>query len=233
MQELIIPEYFRELNMVSILLRFLVSIVCGGMIGLEREWKHRTAGLKTHILVCLGSAVCMMIGQYVWVYYEGMGIDPSRVGAQVVSGIGFLGVGTIIIKRSTYVKGLTTAAGLWVSACIGLAAGIGFFEIAVIGTLCVELLLLVVRKTNMFEVVKENVVYLYVEVKDVSNIKGLLEIIRKQECTIFSMSIRKSISDEEGATGVVLGIRGDEHIGEILTEVVSRLDYVTGFEEME
>ena len=69
MQNFIVPEYFRELNMISILLRFLVCIICGGMIGIEREWKHRTAGLKTHILVCLGSAVCMMTGQYVWVYF--------------------------------------------------------------------------------------------------------------------------------------------------------------------
>lgn len=233
MQDFIVPGYLRELNMVSILLRFLVCIICGGMIGIEREWKHRTAGLKTHILVCLGSAVCMMTGQYVWVYFEGAGIDPTRIGAQVVSGIGFLGVGTIIIKNNTQVKGLTTAAGLWVSACIGLAAGIGFFEIAVIGTLCVELLFFLVRQLNVFEVVKENTIHLYVEVRDVSNIKKLLEIIQKQECSIFSMNMHQSVSGEDEIVGIVLGIRGGEHIGVELTEIIIKLDYVTGFEEME
>lgn len=233
MQNFILPEYFRELNMLSILLRFLVCIVCGGMIGIEREWKHRTAGLKTHILVCLGAAVCMMTGQYVWVYFGNTGIDPTRIGAQVISGIGFLGVGTIIIKNNTYVKGLTTAAGLWVSACIGLAAGIGFFEVAVIGTFCVELLFFIVRQLNVFEVVRENKIHLYVEVKDVSNIKELLREIKKQECNIFKMSIHQSVSGEAGATGVVFGIHGGEHIGEELTEIVSELDYVIGFEEME
>lgn len=233
MRDFIVPEYFRELNMLSILLRFLVCIICGGMIGIEREWKHRTAGLKTHILVCLGSAVCMMTGQYVWVYFSGAGIDPTRIGAQVISGIGFLGVGTIIIKNNTQVKGLTTAAGLWVSACIGLAAGIGFFEIAVIGTLCVELLFLVVRRLKVFEVAREYTIHLYVEVEDITNVKELLEIIRKQECNIYSMNMCQSVSSKEGVVGIILGIHGGEHIGEELTEVVSRLDYVTGFEEME
>ncbi|MCI8408128.1 MAG: MgtC/SapB family protein [Lachnospiraceae bacterium] len=233
MKDFLVPEYFRELNMLSILLRFLICIICGGMIGIEREWKHRTAGLKTHILVCLGSAVCMMTGQYVWVYFASAGIDPTRIGAQVISGIGFLGVGTIIIKNNTQVKGLTTAAGLWVSACIGLAAGIGFFEIAVIGTLCVELLFLVVRQLKVFEVVREYTIHLYVEVEDVTNIKELLKIIRNQECNIYSMNICQSINSKEGVVGVVLGIHGGEHIGEELTEVVSQLDYVTGFEEME
>lgn len=233
MLDFIVPEYFRELNMLSVLLRFLACIICGGMIGIEREWKHRTAGLKTHILVCLGSAVCMMTGQYVWVYFDGAGIDPTRIGAQVISGIGFLGVGTIIIKNNTQVKGLTTAAGLWVSACIGLAAGIGFFEIAVIGTLCVELLFFIVRQLNVFEVAKENTIHLYVEVKDITNVKEILEIIQKQECNIFSMNMCQSVSHDEGIVGVILGIHGGEDIGEKLTDMVSKLDYVTGFEEME
>lgn len=233
MQDFIVPEYFRELNMLSVMLRFLICIVCGGMIGIEREWKHRTAGLKTHILVCLGSAMCMMTGQYVLMYFDNANIDPTRIGAQVVSGIGFLGVGTIIIKNNSRVKGLTTAAGLWVSACIGLATGVGFYEVAVIGTLCVELVFFVARRLNMFEVIEASTIYLYVEVKDVSNIKDLLKEIRSQKCEVFSMSMHQSRSGEEGVTGVVLGIRGEEHIGTVLTEMVSKLDYVTGFEEME
>lgn len=233
MDGFIIPDYYRELNMISLLLRFLTCIICGGMIGIEREWKHRTAGIKTHILVCLGAAVCMMTGQYVWEYFASSGIDPTRIGAQVVSGIGFLGVGTIIIKNNTEVKGLTTAAGLWVSACIGLAAGIGFFEIAVIGTLMVELIFFIVRQINMFEVVKETKIYLYVEVKDVSNVKDLLNAIKQKDCNIFQMNIQPSGNSETGLVGVVLGIKGVEKIGEELTNLVSELDYVTGFEEME
>ena len=91
--------------------------------------------MRTHILVCIGAMLAMSTGQYAFIYYNS--VDPTRIGAQVVSGIGFLGAGSIIVTRGNRIQGLTTAAGLWASACIGLAIGIGFYEGAIVGAVAV------------------------------------------------------------------------------------------------
>lgn len=123
--------YLRELNMASLIVRFLFAIVCGGVIGIERGKKRQAAGLRTHLLVCIGAVCIMIVNQYITVYIEPTA-DMSRMGAQVVSGIGFLGAGTIIITGKRQIKGLTTAAGLWASAAMGLAIGVGYYECAII-----------------------------------------------------------------------------------------------------
>ena len=118
--------------MASIVVRFLLAILVGGILGMERERKNRPAGFRTYILVCLGATLVMMTNQYISnVYQTG---DPSRMGAQVISGIGFLGAGTIILTGRNQIKGITTAACLWTAACSGLAIGIGFYEGAIIGS---------------------------------------------------------------------------------------------------
>ncbi|MBP2621216.1 MgtC/SapB family protein [Streptococcus panodentis] len=109
--------------------RILLSVIIGGIIGLERGRKAQSAGFRTYILVCLGSAMVMMTNEFVSeIYHTG---DPTRMGAQVISGIGFLGAGTILVTKNNRVKGLTTAAGIWTSAAIGLAIGIGFYSGAI------------------------------------------------------------------------------------------------------
>ncbi len=124
-------EMLREINLLSIVLRLLIAILVGGILGLERERKNRPAGFRTYMLVCVGSALVMMTNQYVFQMYDVS--DPVRMGAQVISGIGFLGAGTIIVTGRNKIKGITTAAGLWTAACCGLAIGIGFYEGALIG----------------------------------------------------------------------------------------------------
>lgn len=119
---------FREITYLSIVVRILAAIIVGGFIGLERATKNRPAGLRTYMLVCVGACLIMLTNQYIY-QFTGTG-DPMRLGAQVVSGIGFLGAGTIIVTKHNQIKGLTTAAGLWASAGIGLAFGIGFYEAA-------------------------------------------------------------------------------------------------------
>ncbi|MBQ3599880.1 MAG: MgtC/SapB family protein [Lachnospiraceae bacterium] len=233
MQNMWFPDYFRELNMFSLFLRFLICIICGGMIGIEREWRHRTAGFKTHILVCLGAAVCMMTGQYAMVYFDGGDIDPTRLGAQVISGIGFLGVGTIIIKNNNEVKGLTTAAGLWVSACIGLAVGIGFFEIAIVGTLCVVFLFLVMRQLNIFGVVKEANIHIYVEVEELSNIQELMHLMQEIQAEVYSMEKKYTIKREGRAIGIILSVRGEKSLEKELFKLIAKQDYVLAFSEID
>ena len=122
-----------EPNLLTLLIRTLLALICAGVIGFERGAHGSAAGLRTHILVCLGAMIAMCTGVFVSMYYQA---DAERIGAQVVSGIGFLGAGTIMVNRG-HVKGLTTAAGLWASACIGLAIGTGFYEAAIIGTVAV------------------------------------------------------------------------------------------------
>ena len=120
-------------NIISLLVRTLLVIVCAGLIGYDRDAHGAAAGFRTHILVCMGAMIAMSTGQYAAIYYN---IDVTRIGAQVVSGIGFLGAGSIIVNKR-HITGLTTAAGLWASACIGLALGIGFYEGAIVGTIAV------------------------------------------------------------------------------------------------
>lgn len=126
----------RELNLVSVLLRLFLCVLCGGAVGLERESRGRAAGLRTHVLVCAGAVVVMLTNQYISEYVM-VGADPARLGAQVVSGIGFLGAGSIMVTRTNHVTGLATAAGLWASGCLGIAIGIGFYEVALLGTLII------------------------------------------------------------------------------------------------
>lgn len=114
-----------------IAIRLLLSVVLSGLIGLERQMHRRTAGLRTHILVSMGSCLIMLTSLYVFdIYKKQASIDPSRIAAGVITGIGFLGAGTIINERGG-VKGLTTAASLWVVAGIGLAVGCGFYSAAI------------------------------------------------------------------------------------------------------
>ena len=119
------------------IIRLCVAGLCGTVIGLDREYRVKDAGFRTHFLVALGSALIMIVSQYGFadiLMHTGVGLDPSRIAAQVVSGIGFIGAGTIIVTKRQRVKGLTTAAGLWASACMGLAAGAHMYVVAAAAT---------------------------------------------------------------------------------------------------
>ena len=128
--------YLEDLNFISIFLRVLMAVIFGGIIGYGREREKRPAGLRTHILVSVGATLAMITNIYLHKIYNGE-TDLSRLGAQVISGIGFLGAGTIIVTGKNKVRGLTTAAGLWACACMGLAIGAGFYSGAIIGCLVI------------------------------------------------------------------------------------------------
>lgn len=138
-------EYLRDFNIVSITLRIVLAMIIGGLIGIERGKQGRAAGMRTHILVCLGSTLTAMLGFFVN-QELGLATDPMRVSAQVVSGIGFLGVGTILVKGRFQITGLTTAACVWATATIGLALGVGFFEGAILVFLATFLTVTVLHK---------------------------------------------------------------------------------------
>lgn len=131
-------DAIRAVTPLSICLRMIMAVICGGAVGLERSFKNRPAGLRTHMLVCMGSMMASVIGLYMYLnlHYP---TDMSRIGAQVVAGLSFLGAGTIIVTKKNSIKGLTTAAGLWTTGIVGLAIGAGFYEGAVITTILILL----------------------------------------------------------------------------------------------
>ena len=134
-----------EISYLDIILRLLLSVILGGGVGFERERHNRPAGFRTHVLVCLGSTLVMLVSAYGFTggsFYWRTGVDPSRIAAQVVTGVGFLGAGTIL-RHGTTVTGLTTAASLWVVSGIGLALGIGFYLGAFVTTVLVLLSLVI------------------------------------------------------------------------------------------
>jgi putative Mg2+ transporter-C (MgtC) family protein len=154
-----------HLSIIEIIIRMLLAIIIGGVIGFEREHKNRPAGLRTHILVCLGATILALIQQEICVDAIQTAIqmpkvsgviraDPARLIAQVVSGVGFLGVGTIIVTKHS-VKGLTTAASLWAVAGIGLALGMGYYQIGILGFLAIYFSLTVIKKYLKVPTVKK------------------------------------------------------------------------------
>lgn len=136
----------REVTYLAVALRIVLAVIVGGLMGLERGLKNRPAGLRTYMLVCTGACLIMLTNQYVYqVFATG---DPTRMAAQVVSGIGFLGAGTIIVTRHSQIKGLTTAAGLWTAAGVGLALGVGFYEAALMGGLAAFTVMTLLRRMD-------------------------------------------------------------------------------------
>jgi putative Mg2+ transporter-C (MgtC) family protein len=150
----------------SMVTRLIVACLLGGIIGFEREHVHRPAGFRTHILVCVGSALVMVTSEYIYNHYSAsVNVDPARLGAQVISGIGFLGAGTII-KEGISVKGLTTAASLWAVSCVGIAVGIGFYSGAFAATVIIFLTLVVIKKTQGKIASQRNIrIYIHTRIK--------------------------------------------------------------------
>ena len=172
-------EYLSEFNVVSVLVRLILAMLLGGIIGIERGKHGRAAGMRTHILVCLGSALTALIGIYI-TYELGFSSDPLRISAQVISGIGFLGVGTILTKGRFQVTGLTTAAGLWATASIGIALGVGFYEGAFIVALISFLTVTVFHRIESKVSKKHTHFGIYVEINSDKNIRHTIDFLEER-----------------------------------------------------
>lgn len=182
-------ELLRELNSMSMLLRVSLALVIGGIIGLERGIKNQPAGFRTYMLVCLGATLVMMTNQYICEQFNSG--DPSRLGAQVISGIGFLGAGTIIVTRNSKVRGLTTAAGLWSAACIGLAIGIGFYEGAVVVGFAILLIMTVFQKLDYKMQEHSRFMRLYLNFVSSDALNEFVEYCRTMELKLIDMQVSK------------------------------------------
>ena len=221
-----------ELGWLSITVRLVIAMLCGGVIGLERERKRRPAGFRTHILICLGAAITTLTSQYL-VLNLGLFTDMARLGAQVIAGIGFIGAGTIIITKRRQVKGLTTAAGLWAAAIVGLCCGAGFFEGAVLATVIILLAELVFSKLEYFIVSNARVCNLYVEYADSSKLGTIVDTIKKTGAYIVDMEITKKSSAEGRNPCVVFSIRTPRKIShQAIMTMLAKLDGIVSVEEL-
>ena len=172
-----IMDLLHEVNVWSAGFRVLLALLLGGLIGLERGRHGRAAGLRTHILVCVGAAVAALVGLYSCQVLS-LGGDAMRIGAQVISGIGFLGVGTILVRNRDKVTGLTTAAGLWATACIGLAVGVGFYSVALFAFLAVSLTMSLLIYLERAIKCKEIEYSCYIEITDAEDFNPLYNEIK-------------------------------------------------------
>ena len=194
----------RELTYLAIALRIFAAVILGGLIGLERGLKNRAAGLRTHMLVCVGACLIMLTNQFIY-QTTGTG-DPVRMGAQVISGIGFLGAGTIMVTRRHQVKGLTTAAGLWTAAGVGLALGIGFYEAAAMGSLAVFIVMTLMQKMDNKVHRKTKDFDLFVELTPALSFGNFLKEMRKLEIEVAEVQKEPSTDAESGNRAYLLAM---------------------------
>ena len=175
----------REVTFLSVAVRIAAALIVGGTLGLERERKNRAAGLRTYMLVCVGACLIMLTNQYIY-QTTGSG-DPMRLGAQVVSGIGFLGAGTIIVTKRNQIKGLTTAAGLWSSAAVGLSLGVGFYEAALAAGAAIYFVMTVLRYWDIRMHKRSKYMDLYMEVSTGVGLAQVLRQIRALGLEVYSI----------------------------------------------
>jgi putative Mg2+ transporter-C (MgtC) family protein len=184
-----------ELSWAEVLLRVVLAGILGGAIGAEREIREREAGLRTHMLVAVGSALFTLVSAYGWSDFQfsqrsGITYDPTRIAAQIVTGIGFLGAGAII-RQGLSVRGLTTAASLWVVAAIGIASGAGYYSAALITTILVLVSLWPLRIVayRFFERIRPGELRLEVEVKPNESPAALLDALEKRDVAVRAFEV--------------------------------------------
>lgn len=218
-----------SINDTSILLRLFLSVLLGGIIGFERGRAGRPAGLRTHILVCLGSTLAIMTNQYVSQTF-GTG-DPTRMAAQVISGIGFLGAGTILVTGRHQVKGLTTAAGLWATACMGLAIGIGFYKAAIFTCLLIAFVTVILHRLDNRMLTKVNVFDIYIEFGKAASITNVIDHMKQLDIKIDSIEMIKPTyaSDASAAAIMTLRLRHKK----VRIDVLSQINGIEGVEFLE
>lgn len=236
-------DFLREFTMTSVVLRLVLAMLSGGMIGMERGRKRRAAGFRTYMLVCLGAALTVLLSQYEAFMLDtrwadiaqeiGLRTDVSRFGAQVINGIGFLGAGTIIVTGRQQIKGLTTAAGLWASACMGIAIGAGFYECVIIAFV---LIFLCIRVLPIIDnLIQDNamIMNLYIEFESLNQIGSLITKIKSLQVQIYDVEIDRRQERLSQRHSAVFTIRLHKH--QTHTQILSsltELDWIHLIEEI-
>ncbi len=218
-----LPDCFYDINLLSVSLRLILALLFGGIIGLERGSNRHPAGFRTHILVCVGAALAMMTNQFILQEFDTG--DPARLGAQVITGVGFLGVGTILVTGRHKIKGLTTAAGLWASACLGLAIGIGFYSGAIVAALIIFISLTLLPRMENYFYYRSRVLEVYVEVDSPEHYRKVTRYIRSIEATFVESHIIQTTPVTSGAIAL--------NLSAILPKKISRQEALAAIESMD
>ena len=214
----------REVTYLAVALRIFTAVIIGGLLGLERGMKNRAAGLRTYMLVCVGACIIMLTNQFIFQCY-GTG-DPVRMGAQVVSGIGFLGAGTIIVTRRSQIKGLTTAAGLWSSAGVGLALGIGFYEAAIVGAVAIFVIMTLLQKMDDRMHLRNRVLEVYLELSSEISLGDFLRQVRQQEVEVNDVQ-REQDSDADAGIRTYIALMKTKKRGSHV-DIIEMLQKIPG-----
>lgn len=225
-------DFLRDMTPLSAIVRLVLAVLCGGAIGIERSRKRRPAGFRTHILVCLGAAMTTMTSQYLFLVLH-LYTDVGRLGAQVVAGIGFIGAGTIIVSRNRRVKGLTTAAGLWVAAIVGLCCGAGYYEGAVLATALVLIAELLFSRLEYRLMGNARQVRLLIVYQDTNCLNEIIKYIHDFDLKILDMEIHKGNKTEgrNPCVNFALQIHRKIKLDDLLGDLC-RMDGVFSVEEL-
>ena len=216
----------------GIWIRLLFSLLVGLVIGIDRAMKRRSAGVKTHVLVCMGSALVMLTSEYLVRTFPETKTDLTRMGAQVISGVGFLGVGTIMITGRNQVRGLTTAACLWICACVGLAAGAGFVEGATYALVLIGVTLKLLSKVDMMVHERANVFSFYLEFNANKSVAAFIDEIRRMHVRVSAFDITKNKIKGEGPSAVMTLEVKDKHLKKTLLHDIQMMEHVRFAEEL-
>lgn len=233
----------RQFTIHSVVLRLTLAVIAGGILGLNRAKKGRAAGFRTHMFVCMGAALTMLLSQY---YTEmlagswsqaasslGAKTDVSRIGAQVISGIGFLGAGTILVTSRQEVKGLTTAAGLWASACMGLAIGAGFYECVILACMYMMISIQTLPWVEALIVEHSRNMNIYIEFHSIDDVGRIINHLKAQDVRIYGVEIGRDKDLPGRQPNALLSIRlnkSNDH--EKFLAAIASLTCVTKIDEV-
>ena len=216
----------------AIWIRLLFSLIGGIIIGIDRGLKKRGAGIKTHALVCMGSALVMLTSEYISMQFPEMKADMARMGAQVISGVGFLGVGTIMVTGRNQVRGLTTAAGLWACACVGLAAGIGFIDGAAYALILIILTLKIMTRIDGIVHDHAKVFDFYIEFNTNKCVAQFVAEMRTKDMKIVTFDLTKSKIKGDGPSATMTVEVKDKKLKTTLLNDIQSMEYVRFAEEL-
>ena len=234
----------KEFNFLSVLLRLVLAMCCGAVIGYGRTKKNRTAGFRTFMLTSIGAALTVLLSMYeyemlksAWapaVEEVGMKFDGSRFSAQVISGVGFLAAGSIIAVEHKQVEGLTTATGLFCSVCMGLACGAGFYECVGAALIMILITLEVMEPMEVLYKRRRRNITFYVEFDHIESLQEITEILKKRDSSIYNIEVERMHRDGDKYPSAVFSLRlGKQYPShsEILS-TIAELPFVFRIEEL-
>lgn len=222
----------RGFSIAALCVRMVLAFICGGLVGIEREYKRRPAGFRTHILICMGAAMTTLTSQYLYLEMNYQ-TDMARLGAQVIAGIGFIGAGTIIVTRRQRIKGLTTAAGLWATAIIGLSLGAGFYEGGLLATILILTVELLLSKIGYFVQEYNPELNIYVEYQDRMCLERVVQALQNKNIRVLNMEVMRATSSERHSASTIFLLRRHKNISvDDLLSVITKIEGVATAEEL-